>query len=283
MLLFPDAKPPISLRVMVLADDDPRLVFPYEPYGRGRFCLRTYCFSEARPVLFASSSLLADPHALGDAMAETLGVIREFWRLDAAIQGLALTPTPTPTPFAGTPTPVPTPRGPRPNVLPAGQRTGEPLVDSLLELFESEDLDGVMARIRFVPVACVKVDERNSVHPNPLCGPDRDEGTLIPSIWVGGCPEGGVATSESIRPSLSAQLSDFGLLGVFERKAGAGPFAGEDDWRWLVLIAQEPWYGNWLALPLDAEGQVLRFAQQCGQLFEEEEALGQALIAPVIR
>ncbi len=158
-------------------------------------------------------------------------------------------------------------------VHPAGTRTGNPDVDSVLGILEQRD--GAALR------AIMRVDEVPCTHETGLGGPPKcpenvTEGTPLPAFPLTGC-EGRMVTGDSIdfaaESFAGAHWEGVWAVADVPDVPTSGYPAGEH----LVVLAVA-WGGGSLFPPVSrhivsiADGQVLVIQHACGQAIEDFEA-----------
>lgn len=153
-------------------------------------------------------------------------------------------PTPTVTPYAEPPLI-------HQGMHPRGTRTGNSMVDRVLDLYEQQNAGGLVSLVRFQDLPCVA-----TLDPiRPQCPPGVPLGTVVPGTRIESC-EGGMRSSERIQAMFERELRDPGLL--------YGVYRDPDRDEVIVLIGRGPEDKAPLRLPLDTDGRIPRVEVGCG-------------------
>ena len=131
--------------------------------------------------------------------------------VQAIAQPDEVNPTTTPSPPTETP-PQPT-ATPLPPTMPAPQptrdtRSGNPIVDTVIELILTNDGDSRRQMIRFSTAGCTTVQGLGGP---PMCGPDQEEGTLVEYFPVRITPGEG----QAVRPDEMESVLDFEVIELY--------------------------------------------------------------------
>lgn len=139
--------------------------------------------------------------------------------------------------------------------------TGIPEIDSLLVLLQEQDVDGLVERVEFLPVACTTSDLQ---YQSPRCPPGTPEGAEVPAFLQAACEGQYVTSKADARRSLQSVFGRSDRSSIFA--IGQGSLVKHaDPYDVVVLtpghrpIAGEPaslWY-------VTRAGGIVRFEAEC--------------------
>lgn len=158
------------------------------------------------------------------------------------------------------PTPTLDPAFVRPTATLAGMypmdtRTGDPLVDAVLDDLEAHDAAALEARMGYREVACVAETWR---HDAPACPAGVAVGTVL-RVAQGTQCEGGLRPPEFILGLWEQSMSEsFNLYGVYRTVLEGG------EPQTIILLGVSPQDDTPILVPLDGAGRIVAWARGCG-------------------